>query len=290
VTDRLINIGLKLYIILSFGFIFFPIVALVLFAFNDSRFPSLPWSGFTTEWFEAVFSSADWRDSLKNSLAVAAIVAVIATFLGATAGYFVARWNFRGKGLYLAVAVLPPCIPLIVLGLAFLIYLKDIGLSGTLTSVVISHVVLASAFALGIVRMRLTEMDPTLEEAAWNLGATQWRTIREVVLPQAAPALVASLLIAAAVSWDEFVISWFVSGLDVTLPVRIFNELQGQVSARVNAIGTVVFGVTILLVVLAQLALLVWAKTGGRQVGLVETGAQEDQALAPPERALAREV
>lgn len=284
-TDRLINVGLRLYIGLAFAFIFLPIVALIVFAFNESRFPSLPWSGFSTDWFEAVFSSPDWRDSLKNSLAVAAVVAVIATFLGATAGYFVARWNFRGKGVYLGIAVLPPCIPLIILGLAFLIYLKEIGLSGSLTSVVISHVVLASAFALGIIRMRLTEMDPTLEEAAWNLGASQWRTIRAVVLPQALPAIVASLLISAAVSWDEFIISWFVSGLDVTLPVRIFNELQGQVSARVNAIGTVVFGVTILLVVLAQIVLLVWAKMGGRRAGLEGEAGEPEAEQAVPEEA-----
>jgi spermidine/putrescine transport system permease protein len=123
--------------------------------------------------------------------------------------------------------------------------------------------------------MRLTEMDPTLEQAAWNLGSSQWRAIKEVILPQALPAIVAALLITMAVSWDEFIISWFVSGLDVTLPVQIFNELQGQVSARINAIGTIVFGVTILLVVLAQLALFVWAKAGSRRLAVDTEAATE---------------
>jgi len=267
-SDRLIKYGFRLYIVLGFAFIFAPIVSLMVFAFNEDRFPSLPWRGFSTRWFEAVFETPEFTSALKNSLVVGAIVAVIATFLGGTAAYFLNRWNFRGKGVYLGIAVLPPCIPLVILGLALLIYLKEIGLSGSLTSVVISHVVIASAFALGIVRMRLTEMDPSLEQAAWNLGSSQWRAIKEVVLPQALPAIVAALLITMAVSWDEFIISWFVSGLDVTLPVAIFNELQGQVRARINAIGTIVFGVTILLVVLAQVALFVWAKTGSRRLAV----------------------
>ena len=269
-SERLIKYGFRLYIVLGFAFIFAPILSLIVFAFNEDRFPSLPWRGFSTRWFEAVFETPEFTSALKNSLVVGAIVAVIATFLGGTAAYFLNRWNFRGKGVYLGIAVLPPCIPLVILGLALLIYLKEIGLSGSLTSVVISHVVIASAFALGIVRMRLTEMDPSLEQAAWNLGSSQWRAIKEVVLPQALPAIVAALLITMAVSWDEFIISWFLSGLDVTLPVAIFNELQGQVSARINAIGTIVFGVTILLVVLAQVALFVWAKTGSRRLA-VET-------------------
>jgi len=274
-SERLIKYGFRLYIVLGFAFIFAPILSLMVFAFNEDRFPSLPWRGFSTRWFAAVFETPEFTSALKNSLVVGAIVAVIATFLGGTAAYFLNRWNFRGKGVYLGIAVLPPCIPLVILGLALLIYLKEIHLSGSLTSVVISHVVIASAFALGIVRMRLTEMDPTLEQAAWNLGSSQWRAIKEVVLPQALPAIVAALLITMAVSWDEFIISWFVSGLDVTLPVAIFNELQGQVSARINAIGTIVFGVTIFLVVLAQLALFVWAKTGSRRLAVDTEAATE---------------
>ena len=284
-ADRLIGVGFRVYIGLAFLFIFAPILSLIVFAFNDNRFPSLPWSGFSTRWFDAVFATPEFTSSLKNSLIVGAIAALIATFLGATAAYFLNRWNFKGKGVYLGVAVLPPCTPLVILGLALLIYLKEIGLSGSLKSVVISHVVLASAFAMGIVRMRLSEMDAALEEAAWNLGASQWRAIREVVLPQAAPAIFAAFLITMAVSWDEFIMAWFVSGLDVTLPVAIFNELPGQVSARINAIGTIVFGVTILLVVLAQIALFAWAKTGRRRLA-VET----EEAEAPLGSLAAREV
>lgn len=288
-TDKLINLGFRIYIFLGFAFIFAPIISLIVFAFNEDRFPSLPWKGFSTRWFEAVFADSTFTSALQNSLVVGVIVAGIATLIGAMAAYLLNRWNFRGKGAYLGIAVLPPCVPLIILGLALLIYLKEIGLSGSLKAVVISHVVLASAFALGIVRMRLTEMDQSLEEASWNLGASQWRTMREVVLPQVLPAIVAALLITMAVSWDEFIMAWFVSGLDVTLPVLIFNELQAQVSARINAIGTIVFGVTIALVLLAQASLFVWSRRGRRRKAEAEAADLADE-VAEAEHALVKGV
>jgi spermidine/putrescine transport system permease protein len=114
-------------------------------------------------------------------------------------------------------------------------------------------------------------MDPALEEAAWNLGSNQWRTIREVVLPQALPAIVAAFLITMAVSWDEFIIAWFVSGFDITLPVKIFNLVQGTISPQINAIGSIVFGMTITLVLLAQAAIMFRDRIGVRR----RTGAGE---------------
>lgn len=263
--DRLIGLGFRLYIGLGFLFIFAPIVTLIVFSFNADRYPSLPWKGFTTSWYRDVLNDSDVIDSFTNSLKVGAIVAGISTFLGSTAAYFLNRWEFRGKGVYLGIAVLPPTIPLIILALALRIFFREITVfSETLSAVVISHVVIATAFAMGIVRMRLSEMDPALEEAAWNLGASQWRTIREVVLPQALPAIVASLLITMAVSWDEFVIAWYVSGFDTTLPVQIFNLFQGQVSPRINAIGSIVFAMTVTLVLAATLFAAVIGRKGRR--------------------------
>ena len=264
-ADRLIGLGFRLYIGLGFLFIFAPIITLIVFSFNADRYPSLPWEGFTTKWYGDVLHDSDVIASFTNSLKVGAIVAGISTFLGSTAAYFLNRWEFRGKGVYLGVAVLPPTIPLIILALALRIFFREITLfSETISAVVISHVVIATAFAMGIVRMRLSEMDPALEEAAWNLGAGQWRTIREVVLPQALPAIIAALLITMAVSWDEFVIAWYVSGFDTTLPVQIFNLFQGQVSPRINAIGSLVFLMTVVLVLAATLFAAVFGRKGRR--------------------------
>lgn len=257
-SDRLINILLKTYVGLAFAFIFAPIAVLVTFSFNADRFPSLPWAGFSLDWYVAILNDRTIREAFANSLIVGVTVSVISTALGFTAAYVDFRWKFTGQRLYLALAILPPTIPLIVLGLSLLIFLSRVGLSGALHSVIISHVVFCLAFAVAIIRMRLAEMDPALEEAAWNLGAGPWRAIVMVILPFAAPAIVASLLITMAVSFDEFMIAWFVAGLDETLPVRILALLQGQVSPRINAIGTIVFSITITLIVVAQLVLILW--------------------------------
>jgi spermidine/putrescine transport system permease protein len=132
--------------------------------------------------------------------------------------------------------------------------------------VILSHTVIAAPFAFGIVRLRLAELDPYLEQAAWNLGANEWMAIRSVVLPQAFPALIAAFLLAMTVSWDEFVVAWFVSGLEVTLPVYIWTSFQAEISTAVNAIGTIAFAVSITFVVLAEVVLFRRAD-GGEQVG-----------------------
>ncbi|MGE3873776.1 MAG: ABC transporter permease [Parvibaculaceae bacterium] len=258
--DRLIGAFFRFYVILLFGFIFAPFVTLVAFAFNTSRFPYLPWQGFTLDWFRSLNDAAIIA-AFGNSVLVATLTAVIATPLGCTAAYCLNRWDFRGKSAYLAFLVSPPCIPLIIVAVTLLIYLRQLGVSKTLAGVVISHVVLAAPFALGVMRLRLAELDSDLERAAWNLGANEFTAIRTIVLPQVWPAVIAAFLLSMSVSWDEFIVSWFVSGLDITLPVYLWNRFQGQISAQINAIGSVAFFVSIMLVVIVELILFRPGKT-----------------------------
>ena len=153
-------------------------------------------------------------------------------------------------------APLPPTIPLVIMGLAMLAWLSNLGLSGTVTAVIISHTVLGAPFAMAVIRLRLSQMDPALEAAAWNLGASEWGAMRHVILPFCGPAIISALCLTAAVSFDEFAVAWFVSGLNKTVPVVILEILQGNVDPQINAIGTVVFLTSMTLVVLAQLALM----------------------------------
>lgn len=125
------------------------------------------------------------------------------------------------KNAYLAVILAPPCIPLVVLALCLVIYFKVLGLPKSLISVMIGHVVLTAPFVFAIIRLRLHSLDRSLEMAAWNLGAGEWATLATIVLPQLRMAIIASFLLAFAVSWDEFIIAWFLSALDVTLPVYL---------------------------------------------------------------------
>lgn len=253
--NRAVDWGLRAYILLAYGFVFAPIAASFVFSFNSDRFPSIPLGEFSLDWYRAVASDPLVWEGLRNTLTVGVIVGVISTALGFGAAYTDYRYNFLGKQVYLALALLPPTIPVIILGLAMLAYLSRIDLSGNALSVIISHVVICAPFAMAVIRLRLNQMDPALEPAAWNLGASEWQTMRHVILPFCKPAVFGALFITMAVSFDEFAVAWFVSGLNETLPVKVLGFLQGQVSPRINAIGTFVFVTSMTLVILAQLLL-----------------------------------
>lgn len=241
-----------IYLAALFTFVFAPIAASVVFSFNSDRFPTLPLGHFTSEWYARAFSRPEVWEAIGNSLIVAGATSIISTFIGFATAYTDFRYGFRFKQAYLALALLPPTLPLVILGLAMLAWLSQIGLSGTLTGIIIAHVVLATPFAMAICRLRLSQMDPSLEAAAWNLGANQWAAMARVILPFCAPAVFSALCLTAAVSFDEFVVAWFVSGLNRTVPVLILEILQGNVDPQINAIGTVVFLTSMSLVIAAQ--------------------------------------
>lgn len=250
-----INALLKLHIALCILFIFAPIAGSFVFSLNSDRFPSLPLGEFSLEWYRLI-----WEDPLVwagffNTVLVGLCVAVIATLLGFGGAYTDFRYNFIGKSFYLALALLPPTIPVVIMGLAMLAFLSRVNLSGNALSVIIAHGVMCSPFAMAIIRLRLSQMDPDLEAASWNLGGNEWATLRHVIIPFAKPAIFAALFITMAVSFDEFAVAWFVSGLNETLPVKILGFLQGQVSPRINAIGSLAFLSSMTLIILAQLLL-----------------------------------
>ncbi len=247
-----LDLFLRVYLALIVGFIFLPIFVSLLFSFNSARFPTLPMSGFTTIWYETIFADPDFWRSAKNSLIVSACSAVIATFLGFCTAYTDYRYSFRGKSLFLAIILLPPTIPLIIIALAMLAWFSRVGMSGQVISIIVAHTVLTAPFAMAIIRLRLSQIDESLEAAAWNLGGNEWRTMREVIIPFCKPAILSSLFLTAAVSFDEFTVSWFVSGLNKTLPVHVLEIVQGTIDPQVNAIGTFVFAISITLVVTSQ--------------------------------------
>ena len=255
-ADRIVAWLLRGYLTLIFAFVFAPIAASFVFSFNSDRFPTIPLGHFTLHWYELIFADPDVLEAAKVSLIVSFSTAVLATAIGFTAAYTDYRYDFRLKPVFLGLALLPPTIPVIIMALAMLAWLSRLGLSGEVWSIVIAHTVLAAPFALAIIRLRLNEMDANLEQAAWNLGASEWRTMRSVVLPFAKPAIIAALCLTAAVSFDEFAVAWFVSGLNKTIPVIILEILTGNVDPQINAIGSFVFVVSITLVIIAQVLLM----------------------------------
>ncbi len=235
-----------------FGFIASPMLIIVIFSFDANRFPTIPWGGFSLEWHKAVFADPMITDAFVNSLIVAVASAILSTTLGFAAAYIDYRYRFKLKAPFAMLVAIPPAVPATILGMAMLAFLSRTGLFGELYSIVICHVAIATSFAMAIIRLRLGELGSDLESAAWNLGASPARAVRLVVIPFAKPAIIASMFLTAAISFDEYMIAWFVGGVHETLPVRILNLLQGQVNPKINAIGTVVLAISITLVLLAQ--------------------------------------
>jgi spermidine/putrescine transport system permease protein len=246
----------RIYVAAVFLFIFAPIIASMIFSFNSDRFPTIPLGEFTTHWYEKAFSGEAVWPAIRTSLLVSSCSAVLATFIGFTAAYTDYRYDFIGKKAFLVLSLLPPTIPLIIFALATLGWLSMFNASGKIISIIIAHTVLCAPFAMAVTRLRLNQMDPNLEPAAWNLGASEWVAMQNVILPFSWPSIVAAFCLTAAVSFDEFAVAWFVSGLNKTVPVVILEILTGNVDPQINAIGTVVFVVTISLIVVAQVLLM----------------------------------
>ncbi|MEL6522582.1 MAG: ABC transporter permease, partial [Pseudomonadota bacterium] len=154
---------LRCYLAVIIGFIFLPIVVSLLFSFNSARFPTLPMTGFTTLWYETIFADPDFWQAARNSLVVSAVTAVIATFLGFCTAYTDYRYSFRGKSVFLAIILLPPTIPLIIIALAMLAWFSRIEMSGRIVSIIAAHTVLTAPFAMAIIRLRLSQIDESLE-------------------------------------------------------------------------------------------------------------------------------
>jgi spermidine/putrescine transport system permease protein len=264
-ADRFIAYGLRGWFLVALIFIYVPIVINFIYSFSPGRFPTLPLGGFSTGWYELILSEAPVPRAFANSLKAGVIVALISTFIGFAAAYTDYRYRFLGKNIYLALALLPPTIPVLILGLVMLMFLSRVSLVGELYSVVLAHVVYCIPFAMALIRLRLAQIDPDLESAAWNLGANSWRAMREVIVPFTLPAIFAALALTMAVSFDEYLIAFFVGGLTETLPVRVLALLQGQVSPRINAIGSFVFAISMSLVILAQILLLT-RRSGNRGI------------------------
>ncbi len=229
-----------------------PILVIVIFSFDANRFPTLPWGGFSLQWHREAFADPMIRAALRNSLLVGAGTSVCATILGFSAAYLDYRYEFLGKRTLLLAVAVPPAVPVTILGMAMLAALSRTPLFGTPLGIIVCHVAIATSFAMALIRMRLAELGPDLESAGWNLGASRWGGLAHVVIPFCRPSLIAAACLSAAVSFDEFMVAWFVGGVNETLPVRLLNLLQGQVNPKINAIGTLVLMISLCLVAVAQ--------------------------------------
>lgn len=240
------------YMVLVFVFIFLPVATIIIFSFNVDKFASLPWKGFTLGWYKNLLFDRGILDALKNSLTVSTTVAATSCLLGFMGAYALYRRSFRHQNIFLAIIISPLAVPWIILGLALAAFLTRINLEGSLFSVWISHTVFAAPFAMLIIRARMAGLDMRYEEAGWDLGANRLKAIWHIVIPLTLPGILAAFLLTFTISFDEFIIAWFVCGFQETLPVKIWGMIRSGLNPTINAVGSVIFVFSMALAVFSQ--------------------------------------
>lgn len=249
------------YVGLAYLFIFSPLFTTVAFSFNQDRFASLPWRGFTLKWYRQLFASSALMDALWNSVMVGVAVGLTAAVLGFLGAYGLHKLTGgRGSGLLSLVLLSPLAVPWLLLGLGLLIFLNSLGVPRSLVNVWIGHSVFAIPLAVMVIQSRLQTLPPRLEEAALDLGASRFRALWHVVLPLALPGVAAAFLLSFTLSFDEFIMAWFLTSFDVTLPVQIWTMVRSGINPTINAVGALVFVFSITLTVVAQ-----WLLTARRE-------------------------
>ncbi len=225
--------------LLMFGYMYLPILVLAVFSVNASPF-SARWEGFTLQWYEKFFSDGRILSALQDSLSVAFLSVLVASVLGTLMAVGLAKYQFWGKGLYQGVAYLPLIIPDIAIAVATLVFLASVAVPLSLATVIAAHVVFCLAYIALVVSTRLAGMNPHLEEAALDLGATPIQAFIKVLLPELMPGIVSGCLLAFVLSMDDFLISSFTAGGGInTLPMEIYSRVRTGVKPDVNALSVV---------------------------------------------------
>lgn len=246
---------LCIYTIFLIAVIYLPVVLIPAFSFNDSTFVAFPLKGFTLTWYHGLLDNQPMLTALSNSLILGVSVSVVSTAIGLVSAYSLIDTGLRRRGLLLGIATLPILVPGIIIGISLLVLMSRIlGVSLSLWTIGIGHLVLCSPFSLLVILSRLEGLDRNLADAARDLGESEFGIIRRLILPLCWPAVLASLLLCFTLSFDEFVISFFLSGIDVTLPVYIYSQLRfPSAFPSVLALGALVLLASGLMVAIAEM-------------------------------------
>jgi spermidine/putrescine transport system permease protein len=254
-TDRLVDGFLRAGGALVYVFLYAPILVVVVYAFNDSRLVEV-WRGFGLTWWGETWADESIRRALLVSLGTASVNAVLATVLGTAAAMGLRNVGRRTRVLFDAFMYSTLIVPEIVIAIASLLFFVTVGLPLGPVAIVITHAVFNTSVVTLICRARLAGMDRSLEEASADLGATRWGTFRQITLPQLFPAVLAGGLLAFTFSFDDVVLSTFVSSPgSTTLPIRVFSELRFGLSPKANVVATTMLAITLTAIITSQVLL-----------------------------------
>ncbi len=261
---------LRIYAVAYLVFLYAPIFLLPVFAFNDSTIIAFPLDGFTTRWFSDLTTVGALHDAVWNSLVIAVTSAVLATTLGICAARAATRYRFPAKAGIMGLIMLPLVLPEIIVAVSLLVVIVQVlGLPLAQWSVIAAHTLICTPFCIAILNASFSNLDASLEEAAIDLGETRWSTFRLITFPLVMPGIISSLLISFTISLDEFIIAFFLTGAQPTLPVYIWGLLRfpGQIPV-VMALGTILVLASILLLTIAEY----YRRRGAARAGQTDSG------------------
>lgn len=244
------------YALIIYGFIFLPVIVLVLFSFQGTLFPVPPFNGPSLRWYEAALGDVRLTSALVNSLMVAIVSSMIAVLLGFLAAYGFARYRTRGDAILRGLLTAPLSVSYLIIGMGLLIVFNGTGVPKSLMAAGIGHVVINLPLCFAIIYSQMGEQQVNIERAARDLGAKDWQVLTHITAPMLWPAIFASFFLSMTFSWDEFVIAFLLTRFDTTLPVEMWSLLRSGLSPKTNAIGSLVFGISVMMVLVLELVIL----------------------------------
>ena len=247
------RVAALIYALAVYGFIFLPVGVLVLFSFQENQVPVPPFNGPSLKWYAAILADERVTSGLINSIIVALTSSLVATLTGFLAAWGFARFTLRWSAFWKGLITLPLTVSYLIIAMGLLIFFNRIGLPKSLFAVGLGHVVINMPLCFAICLSQMTANQANIERAARDLGAKDWQVLALITAPLLAPALFASFFLSFTFSWDEFVIAFLLTRFDTTLPVEIWNLLRGGLSPKTNAVGSLVFFVSIIFVALFEI-------------------------------------
>lgn len=243
----------NLYLAIMILLMYFPLVMVVIFSFNESRL-SANFTGFSFKWYETLANDRDLKEALFNSILLGVLSCGISAVIGTLGAVGMARVKYKTKGMMEYLSTIPIMIPEIILGMVFLVFFSMLNLPFGMTTLVIAHTTFCIPYIFMMVKARLVGIDKSLEEAARDLGAGPIRTFFDITMPLIAPAVLSGSLLAFAMSFDDVVISIFVNGPRLnTLPVKVYTQLKTGVTPEINALCTIILAAIVLVLGISSL-------------------------------------
>jgi spermidine/putrescine transport system permease protein len=249
---KILNWFSNSYIFIIFLFLYFPIFVIIIYSFNLSK-TNAAWTGFTFQWYEKLLQDDNVLIALKNSLTIAILSTVLSAIIGTLGSIGLYKYNFKGKSAINVLLYITIVIPEIIMGIALMSYFSILNIDFGIFTLVLSHTTFCIPFVLMVVKSRLAGFDHSIEDAASDLGANKFTVFRTITLPIILPGILSGAMLAFALSLDDVIINFFVSGPEsTTLPIKIFSMLRFGLSPEINALCTLMLTVTFLALIISQ--------------------------------------